>query len=275
MRQSKAKRSQSRGISARLYELHTIQTLQQRTTWMNGLHPLGKLLVSVLFILVTVSFPKYALVPVLSMGIYLIFGFIVGELSLLDGLYRMRLILPLVIFVGILNPFFDRTPVAVWGGITITGGMLSMISLMVKGVYAVLSAYILIATTYIEDICGALRILHVPKIIILVVLLIDRYFIIMGEEAGHIMDAYSLRAPSQRGVHYSAWGTLVGQWLLRSMDRASAVYDSMLLRGFNGDFSLTTKKLSPSDIVYPFFFIALFLLLRYTDAIYMIGNLFI
>ena len=242
---------------------------------MNRLHPLGKLLVSVMFILTTVSFPKYALIPTLSMGIYLIFGFVVGELSFLDGLYRMRLILPLVLFVGIFNPFFDRIPVATLGGITVTGGMISMLTLLIKGLYAVLSAYILIATTSIEDICGALRILHVPKIVIMVVLLIDRYFIIMGEEAGRISDAYSLRAPSQKGIHYKAWGTLVGQWLLRSMDRATAVYDSMLLRGFNGDFSLSVKRPTLSDILYPVIFITVFLLMRYTDLIYVIGSLFV
>lgn len=270
----KHKKTQPRGISARLYELHTIQTLQQRALWMNSLHPVGKLLVSVIFILITVSFPKYALLPTLSMGIYLIFGFVVGELSFFDGIYRMRLILPLVMFVGIFNPLFDRIPMAQIGSFVVTGGLISMLSLLIKGVYAVLSAYILIATTSIEDICGALKFLHVPRIVILVILLIDRYFVIMGEEAEHIVNAYSLRAPTQRGIHYKVWGTLVGQWLLRSMDRASAVYDSMLLRGFNGDFSLSVKKLSAGDIIYASFFIVMFLALRYTDLIYVVGGLF-
>lgn len=230
------------GIEKEIHELKSIQTVQQRDHWMNRLHPLLKLLFTVAYIFIVVSVGKYALTPLILLAVYPVFGFIVGELSFRDGLYRMRLILPLVIFVGILNPFFDRTPIVQIGTFTVTGGMLSMLTLMLKGFYAVLAAYILIATTSIEEICYALRVLHIPKIIVIVVLLIDRYFYIMADEASRISTAYRLRAPSQKGIHYKAWGTLVGQWLLRSMDRAETVYESMLLRGFNGDFSMQRRR---------------------------------
>ena len=262
------------GIEDKLRELHTIHTLQQRTKWMNTLHPLSKLLVSVLFIAITVSFPKYVYLPLLYMAAYLLFGFIVGELSLKEGLYRMRLILPLVIFVGILNPFFDRAPLFTVGSFTVTGGMVSMLTLMLKGIFAVLSAYILIATTSVEDICYALRLIHVPKIIVTVILLIDRYFITMGREAFRITEAYALRAPRQKGIHYSAWGTLVGQWLLRSMDRANAVYESMMLRGFDGEIRMEKRKVTLEDVLYPIIWGALFIVIRFTGAVYMIGRLF-
>ena len=48
--------------------------------------------------------------------------------------------------------------------------------------------------------------------------------------------AYSLRAPGQKGIHISAWGSFLGQLLLRSMDRAQELYSSMELRGFRGEF---------------------------------------
>ncbi len=149
-----------------------------------------------------------------------------------------------------------------------------MLTLMLKGIFAVLSAYILIATTSIEDICYALRCIHVPKIIVTVILLIDRYFIIMGREASRITEAYALRAPRQKGIHYSAWGTLVGQWLLRSMDRANAVYESMMLRGFDGDIKMEKRKVTAEDVLYPIFWGTLFIVIRYTKAVYMIGSLF-
>jgi cobalt/nickel transport system permease protein len=147
--------------------------------------------------------------------------------------------------------------------IPVTGGVISMLSLMLKGLFSVLSAYILIATTSIEEICYALRIIHVPKIIVIVIMLIYRYFGLMGAEADRITTAYMLRAPKQKGIHYSAWGSLVGQWLLRSMDRASAVYESMTLRGFNGDFRVKRKIVSARDFLYPFIWIVLFILLRH------------
>ncbi|MBQ9632470.1 MAG: cobalt ECF transporter T component CbiQ, partial [Lachnospiraceae bacterium] len=211
-------------IEKQLLELQRIQNLQQRAHWMNRLHPAGKLLLGLVYILIVVSLDKYDLCRALALSVYPIFGFIIGELSLKEGLYRMRLILPLVVFVGIFNPFFDRQILFRIGSFGVTGGVLSMATLMLKGLYAVLSAYILIATTSIEEICYALRLVHVPRIIVMVVMLIDRYIVIMGQEADRIQTAYRLRAPSQKGIHYKAWGTLVGQWLLRSMDRANLVY---------------------------------------------------
>ena len=238
---------------------------------MNDLHPLGKLLLSILYIFTVVSFDKYALTPLIVMSVYPIFGFIVGELSFKEGIYRMRLILPLVLAVGIFNPFFDKTQFLVFSlsaeqssGIWITGGQISMITLMLKGFFSVLAVYILIATTSIDDICYALRCIHIPKVIVIVIMLIYRYFGVMALEADRIMTAYKLRAPSQNGIHYKAWGTLVGQWLLRSMDKAENVYESMLLRGFTGDFRIRKKKVRPADVIYPIAWIIIFVFIRHS-----------
>ncbi|WP_035765395.1 cobalt ECF transporter T component CbiQ [Butyrivibrio sp. NC2002] len=255
-------------IERNLNELDKLQTLQQRSHWMNKLHPLGKLLLSILYILTVVSFGKYDLSSLLVMSVYPIFGFIIGELSFREGLYRMRLILPLVIFVGIFNPFFDKEAlfyIAVNEAVKIpvTGGMVSMITLMLKGFFAVLSAYILIATTSIDDICYALRILHIPKTVVVVIMLIYRYFGVMANEADRMATAYKLRAPSQKGIHYKAWGTFVGQWLLRSMDKAGIVYESMLLRGFTGDFKTHKRSFSPTDVIYFLLWTIAFILIRH------------
>ncbi len=259
-----------KAIEDNLRELDKLQNLQQRPHWMNELHPLGKLLVCVLYILTVASFDKYDLSRLILMAIFPAFGFIVGEFSFKEGLYRMRLILPLVIFVGIFNPLFDRQvlfSIQMGGsdgtGIPITGGIISMLTLMLKGFFSVLSAYILIATTSIDEICYALRLLHVPKVIVIVILLIYRYFGMMGNEADRISNAYRLRAPKQNGIHYKAWGTLVGQWLLRSMDRAGIVYESMLLRGFKGDFFVKRKKVRPIDMIYPIVWMCAFAVIRF------------
>ncbi len=254
-------------IEDNIRELNKLQNLQQRSHWMNRLHPMGKLLGCVIYIFVVASFDKYAIDKLLVMAIFPAFCFIVGDLSLKEGLYRMRLILPLVLFVGLFNPFFDRrelfSVVVAGTQMPVTGGVISMLTLMLKGLFSVLSAYILIATTSIEEICYALRIIHVPKVIVIVIMLIYRYFGLMGAEADRIATAYMLRAPKQKGIHYSAWGSLVGQWLLRSMDRAGAVYESMTLRGFNGDFKVKRKSLKVADIIYPFIWILLFVFIRH------------
>lgn len=68
-------------------------------------------------------------------------------------------------------------------------------------------------------------------------LLTCRYVSVLMEQVSIMLDAYALRAPGQKGIHISAWGSFLGQLILRSMDKARELYQSMLLRGFDGSFS--------------------------------------
>lgn len=66
------------------------------------------------------------------------------------------------------------------------------------------------------------------------------YFRFAGRDA-EVVQAYELRAPGQKGIHFKVWGSLMGQMLLRSMDRAEVIYESMCLRGFDGVFRLKKR----------------------------------
>lgn len=145
-----------------LYEIHHMDMLAAKDQWVNRLHPLVKLVLTIVFLTVTMSFQKYDLTGLLRMGIYPIVLFIVGEISFCDSIRRLRIVLPLVCFVGLFNPIFDRQVIGYIGTVPLTAGMLSMVTLMIKGIYSVLAAYLLIATTSIEKICYALRLLHIP-----------------------------------------------------------------------------------------------------------------
>lgn len=229
-------------ISDAISELHKLDMEAGKGGWLQGIHPLPKLLVTVFFLILTVSFGKYDLSGLLRFGIYPIILFVLGDISVKLLLKRMKAVLALVCLVGIANPFFDRAALFSAGGVAISGGMVSAATLMLKGIYAVSASYLLIVTTSVEDICYALRKLRVPKIFVTVLLLLYRYIIVLLKETERMTDAYALRAPGQRGVHHNVWGTFAGQLLLRSLDRAQAVYDSMMLRGYNGEFYLRCKK---------------------------------
>lgn len=149
-----------------LYEIHHMDMLAAKDQWVNRLHPLVKLVLTIVFLTVTMSFQKYDLTGLLRMGIYPIVLFIVGEISFRDSIRRLRIVLPLVCFVGLFNPIFDRQVIGYIGTVPLTAGMLSMVTLMIKGIYSVLAAYLLIATTSIEKICYALRLLHIPAILV-------------------------------------------------------------------------------------------------------------
>ena len=262
-------------ISGAISEIYKLAELAGQDKWLNNVHPLPKLLVTIFFISMTVSFERYNISGLLGMVIYLIVIFVTGEISFNDSIYRMRIVLPIVCFVGILNPFFDKEIMMYIGKLAVSAGVLSMFSLMIKGIFTVLAAYLLIATTTIDEICYALRMLHIPKVIVTVEMLIYRYITLLMQEVSRLSQAYALRAPKQKGIQMKAWGSFAGQLLLRSMERAEMVYDSMLLRGFHGEInSACVKQMRATDYVYLSALIAVITGLRVIPVFELVGNMF-
>lgn len=256
-----------------IHEMNQLNTLALRDQWMNRLHPLVKFVLTVLYIAVVVSFQKYDVTGLLGMMVYPLVMFMLSELSFTESLRRLRLVLPLVCFIGILNPFFDHNRIVV-GGVEMSAGILSMVTLILKGCFCVFASYILIATTTIEKLCYALRLIHVPKIMVNQFLLTFRYVTLLLAEVSRITQAYSLRAPKQKGVHIKAWGSLVGQLLLRSMDRANEVYESMQTRGFSGEFTYigAGTRLKIRDVVFLLVWIVIFAVVRIFPVLVLIGT---
>lgn len=216
---------------------HELDFLANRNLTMNRLHPLSKLLSILVYIIFVLSFFKYDVTGILSMAIYVIVLFQISDLSMVNCLYQSRYILFLLSMIGIINLYFDQTIILYVENIPISGGCLSFFVLLFKQIFCLEAVYFLIATTTMEEICCALQQLHIPKILVTTILLIYRYIVLLLQEVNHISVAYHLRAPFHKGIQYQSWGSLVGQLLLRSMDRSLRVYDSMLLRGFNGKFN--------------------------------------
>ena len=79
--------------------------------------------------------------------------------------------------------------------------------------------------------------LKIPQPLIVIIMLMQRYLILFPTRRSS-----DLRAPGQKGISIKTWGTLVGSMMLRSIDRAMNVYQSMMLRGFKGMMPLQSQK---------------------------------
>lgn len=222
--------------------MHSIDVVNQKKTFMHQIHPCVTVATTIIFVIVLISFSKYNVSGLLGMSLYLLLIYNIGELSIKSTFVRLKEIFIILLLLGIPNLFFDKVIITEWFHIPITGGILSFLTLYLKGILAVISAYFLIATTGIEKICYALQVFHLPKILITVIILIYRYIIILLKEAERMSVAYALRAPGQKGIHYKAWGSMIGYLLIRSINRAEIVYDSMQLRGFNGCIQLDLSR---------------------------------
>lgn len=263
-------------ISAAWTEFREMDELSAQDSPIHRLHPLVKLLVTLAYIVCVVSFPKYQLSGLAVMILYPVLLFQLSGIPVRTCFHKLRIVLPLVCAVGLLNPFFDRAPLLMVGGVAVSGGVVSMVTLMLKGVFSLMASFLLIATTPIDALCAALRKLHVPGLLVTLLLLTYRYISVMIGEVAVMTDAYHLRAPGQKGIHISAWGSFLGQLLLRSMDRAEELYQSMQLRGFCGEFYYAdTAPCTAGAVLYGVVCAALFALARLYDLPQLLGNLFV
>ena len=259
-----------------LGELSEMDELAAGASPIHRLHPTAKLLSTIAYILLVVSFDKYDFSGLVVMLLYPVLLFQISGIPLGVCFYKLRIVLPLVMAVGLFNPFFDRAPLVQLGSLAASGGVVSMLTLMLKGVFCLMASFLLMATTPIDSLCASLRRLHVPGMLVTLLLLTYRYVGVLTEELAVMTDAYHLRAPGQKGIHVSAWGSFLGQLLLRSMDRAQELYGSMQLRGYHDHFHYAPiKSFSCRDAAYLAFSIAALLLLRYVNAAELLGSLFV
>lgn len=259
-----------------MMEMSRIDELSYGNSFLHYRHPLLKLLLTIVYIVTVMSFGNDGISFLLPMILIPLFLFLLAEIPVSLCFYKLRIVLPFVFFVGIANIFFDREVVAMFGKIAITSGFLSFICLLLKGTMALMMSFLLIATTSMEKICYALSLLHIPDVIISILLVTYRYIGLLLEETGNMNNAYSLRAPGSRGIHISSWGSFLGCLLLRSMDRAKELSQSMELRGFDGSFRFArVKKTDALDYLFFLACLALIVMFRCFDISLMIGRIFV
>ena len=259
-----------------LHELGEMDELAAGTSPIHGLCAPAKLLTTIAYIAVVLSFGKYAFSGLVVMVLYPVLLFQISGVSVGSFFYKLRIVLPLVMAVGLFNPIFDRQILVRIGTVGVSGGVISMLTLMMKGVFCLMASYLLMATTPIDVLCAALRKFHVPATLVTLLLLTYRYIGVMTEELAVMTEAYALRAPGQKGIHVSAWGSFLGQLLLRSMDRAEELYNSMLLRGYHQHFHYApVKNCTGKDAAFFLGCTAAFLLLRFVDLAQVLGSLLV
>ena len=259
-----------------LGELGAMDELAALDSPVHSLSALSKLLSTIAYILTVMSFGKYQLSGLIPMLLWPVMLFQISGIRVRTCFYKLRIVLPLVMAVGLFNPLFDREVIVRIGTLGVPGGVVSMITLMLKGVLCLMASFLLVATTPFDCICAALRQLHLPKTLVTLLLLTYRYVGVMTEELAIMTDAYHLRAPGQKGIHISAWGSFLGQLLLRSMDRAEEIYQAMLLRGFHGHFHYVDEKpASPKDWLTGLLIGALIVFCRYYNVASFLGSLFV
>jgi cobalt/nickel transport system permease protein len=229
------------------------------------IHPAAHLTLTLVLIALVSSVGRYDGIRLVPFLLYPVIIFAASPLPVRPVLARASLALPFVLGFGLAGLLTDRAPVLAYG-IILPGGWISLATLILKTGLTVLAALLLVALTGIVKLSYALRLLRVPRLLVLQILLTYRYIAVLLEETMWTTQAYKLRAGGRPGIRLKDWGNVGGSLLLGTYDRARHVYWAMTLAGFNGDIHPgQTRRLAGRDYFYLAIWSLYFVLCRIGD----------
>lgn len=255
-------------------DLHYLEKLGNQDSFIHRCDARAKLLVCIVFIVTVVTYGKYDVIALLPFLIFPVLLISLADLPLMYFIKRLLIVSVFALFVGVWNPILDRTVFTTIGGWEITGGWLSFSSIMMKFVLCASAALILIATSGVYEICLALDQFKVPTVFVNQLLFLYRYIFVIQDEAFRMIRAAKSRSSGHGQVTIKTYTQIIGHLLLRSIDRAEAIYRSMKSRGFNGHICLM-KQLHwrPSDTAFVVFCCAIFTVCRWINVPVFVGQM--
>lgn len=260
-------------LTTALANLGELDALASRRTPIHDLDPRAKVLTAFAFMITVVSFGKYNLSGLLPFFIYPVALIALANLPPRALLVRLALAAPFALCVGLFNPVLDRAPLIHLGSWALSGGWVSFASIMLRFLLTLSAALILIATTGMTAVCAALARLRVPRAFTVQLLLLYRYLYVLLDDGTRVLRAHALRSTRGGGIPPRIFASLVGQLLLRSLDRAQRLHVAMLCRGFDGEFHLSRPlRARPADVLFTLGWIAFFILARSCDLPNLLGR---
>ena len=260
-------------IDAALRELRSLDALAARDTPLTRLDARAKVIATLAFIVIVVSFERYAVAALLPLAAYPVVLAVLGDVPAAPLVRKLLLAAPFAVLVGAFNPLLDRAPMLAFGEIAVAAGWVSFASILVRFALTVGAALVLVAGTGMHTLCAALARLGVPQVLTAQLLFLFRYAFVLGGEAARMAAARELRSGG-RALALSAYGPLLGHLLLRSFERAQRVHLAMVARGFDGELrTLRAPRWSSRDTAFVLVWCAFFVLVRTVDLPQALGRL--
>lgn len=239
-------------INNKLYNIRRLDEIGEQSTFIHSINSMIKIIVTLLYIIKVISIDTVNLKDILILLVYPLVIFIVGKINFLVIAKKLIIVLPLILGIVTINMCIGPTIYQ----------FIKSILLILKSILTVFGGLLLLASTGMNNISIGLRKMKVPNIFVIQLMMLYRYIIVMLEEAHRIKSAYSLRNGSNKGINILDFGTIIGQMLLRAIDRGENVYGAMKLRGYDGNIITDNdSKISYIDIIYLLFWIILFFII--------------
>lgn len=238
--------------------------LSYQDTPVHKLDPRVKLLVLLVFILTILSSGRYevsGLVPFIIFPVYLMTS---GNIPVNYIMKKILYVSPFALMIGVFNPLFDTNIIMMLGSMGVSGGWISFVSIMIRFGLTVSAALAVIACTGFNNICFAISRLGAPNIFSVQLLFLYRYIFVLTEEAARVVRARNLRSFDGRGKGIRSYGPMLGNLLLRTINRAERIHNAMLSRGFDGNIRIMKRySFGLKEVIFLVFWSSLFLVFRF------------
>jgi cobalt/nickel transport system permease protein len=254
-------------------DLKSLDLLANGNSGIHRLDARAKVLVTLNFILCIVSCNRYELSALIPFFIFPISMASRANIPVFFILRKIALLCPFVLAIALFNPIFDRTTLIQFGPLGISGGWMSLASIMIRSFLTVGAAFILIGVTGFATVCQALEQLGLPRVFTVQLMFLYRYIFVLTEEVYKTTQAFELRSCGKK-LELQNFGSLAGHLLLRTWKHAERIHTAMVSRGFQGEFcSHKPSQFGVSEMMFVLGWTSLFIILRFLNIPRLIGTL--
>lgn len=238
-----------------------------------GLHPLCLLFVTLAYLVAMLSVPVAALAMLLWFALYpIIMAAVVGE-NFSQIFLKSLIALPFSLLIGLFNPIFQTQEAFSVGGVSVSLGWVTFISINLRAVLSVQALLILIGSAGFTGMCRELERIGVPSFLTTQLLMVYRYLTVLLQESLNMTRARRARGYGRKHLSLKMWGAFCGQLFLRTMNRADAIHRAMLARGFTGAmprYAVRRQRWRVADTVTLVLSVAIFALMRFFDISHLV-----
>lgn len=228
-------------ISKAISEIRKIDELGDKCTIIHRIDSSIKIIVTIIYVIKVLSMKEFILSDIICIVFYPLILFIFGKVPVKFILKKALFVLPIVLGLSVINLIIDFSYSEIYFSVL----------LLFKSTFSLVGALLLIVTTGINKLACGLKKLKIPNILIMQILMLYRYIILMMEEFYRVKSAYELRTLGEKSMTIKDYGQIIGQMLLKTIDRSEKVYEAMKLRGFEGDLYVSSnKRMGYIDLLY-------------------------
>ena len=228
-------------ISKAISNIRKIDELGDKYTMIHKIDSSIKIIVTIIYVIKVLSIKQFIISDITCIVLYPLILFKLGKVPVKFILKKVLFVLPIILGLSVINLIIDFSYSEIYFSVL----------LLFKCTFALVGALLLIATTGINNLAFGLKKLKIPNILIMQILMLHRYIILMMEECYRVKSAYELRTLGEKSMTMKDYGRIIGQMLLKTIDRSEKVYEAMKLRGFDGDLYINSnKKVGFIDFLY-------------------------